>query len=320
MRTLVVTSSWPRTGDELAGTFVRTDAIERARTGEVVVAAPQGPGRARGGEGLTVVDVPHGGLFGSPGAAERLRVAPWRALGLVPFARVIGRLIERVRPSRIVAHWLLPSGLVVDVMLAIHKRERVELELVAHGADVRLLRSMPRFVARPMLERLVARAAIIRAVSPPLARRLCDLAPVARSKLVVAPMPLATEDATSREAVRVHAKRLAPGARPLHVVASRLVESKQVERAIEHVWHHGGRLVVVGDGPRRAALMELARSCGVDASFLGARSHDETLAWIAAADVVLAPLSVDEGAPTVPREAESLGRTVIRLEPQCRRR
>jgi glycosyltransferase involved in cell wall biosynthesis len=53
---------------------------------------------------------------------------------------------------------------------------------------------------------------------------------------------------------------------------------------------------------------------GDDSRFLGARSHEETLAWIAAADVVLAPLAADEGAPTVAREAESLGRPVVRFE------
>ena len=57
MTTLVVTSSWPRTRDEIAGTFVRTDALHRARSGAVVVAAPRGPGAARSGPGLEVIDV-----------------------------------------------------------------------------------------------------------------------------------------------------------------------------------------------------------------------------------------------------------------------
>jgi glycosyltransferase involved in cell wall biosynthesis len=94
-------------------------------------------------------------------------------------------------------------------------------------------------------------------------------------------------------------------------VASRLVASKRIERAIDHVASHGGRLVVVGDGPERAALIDRARRLHVDARFLGARPHDEALAWIAAADVVLAPLARDEGAPTVVREATSLAVAVV---------
>jgi len=44
---------------------------------------------------------------------------------------------------------------------------------------------------------------------------------------------------------------------------------------------------------------------------LGARPHEDALAWIAAADVVLAPLARGEGAPTVVREARTLGRPVV---------
>ena len=308
MTTLIVTSSWPRTGDEIAGTFVRRDALVRARRDRVIVAAPEGAGAARVGDGLTVVDVPHGGLFGSPGATERARRAPWRVLGLVAFARSIRALIDEVRPATIVAHWLVPSGLVVAEMLA-HPIGR--LELVAHGADVRLLRALPPSIARRLVERIARRAEVVRAVAPPLAARLLELAPLLAQKLVIAPMPLATDEPAVRRDVERRAANLREGLSPLHVVASRLVASKRIERAIDHVARHGGRLVLVGDGPMRASLAEHARRRGVDARFVGARPHDEALGWIAAADVVLAPLALDEGAPTAAREAESLGRAVI---------
>jgi len=303
--TLVVTSSWPRTGDEQAGTFVRTDAIARARTGErVVVAAPSGRGTARGGWGLEVVDVPHGGLYGSPGAAHRAFVVPFRVLGLIPYARAIGRLIDRYAPSSIVAHWIVPAGLVIDVVTL--RRAHVHLELVAHGADVRLLSALPMSVARLALERIARHAAVVRVVSPALAERLIVMAPALAPLVCIAPMPLAT---VSR---RPYARPVvASHVRPIHVVASRLVESKRIERAIDHVAGKGGSLIVVGDGPMRGRLVAHARFRRVMAEFLGARPHEETLSWIADADVVLAPLAPDEGAPTVVREAESLGRTVI---------
>jgi teichuronic acid biosynthesis glycosyltransferase TuaC len=309
MTTLVVTSSWPRTGDELAGTFVRTDAIERASRANVVVAAPDGPGTARTGVGLTVIDVPHGGLFGSPGAAERVRLAPLRALGLMPFGRSLRALVRDVRPTKIVAHWIVPCGLVVEAILP--RGRSIELELVAHGADVRLLQALPRPLARRLVEGIARRASIVRAVSASLAARLIDIAPMLESRMVVSPMPLVTDDVTARARLREAGERLGVGARPLHVVASRLVASKRIERAIDHVASHGGRLVVVGDGPERAALIDRARRLHVDARFLGARPHDEALAWIAAADVLLAPLARDEGAPTVVREATSLAVAVV---------
>ena len=316
MTTLIVTSSWPRTGDELAGTFVRTDALVRAREGgAVLVAAPAGPGIARGGEGLTVIDVPHGGLFGSPGAAHRAMGAPFRLLGLLPFARALREILERSRPDAIVAHWLVPSGLVIDSVLDASRAASrgTSLELIAHGADVRFLAALPRPAARRILERVARRASRVRAVSEELSARLLAIAPALRAKTFVAPMPLATDDPQSRVHAQVAARGLEGGGRPLHVVASRLIASKRIERAIDHVGERGGRLVVIGDGPMRAKLSARARRAGIDARFVGARPHDETLAWIAAADVVLAPLAPHEGAPTAAREAESLGRTVIRF-------
>ncbi|MEO7092060.1 MAG: glycosyltransferase, partial [Polyangiales bacterium] len=208
-----------------------------------------------------------------------------------------------------VAHWLVPAGLVVAETLP--RDARVDVELVAHGADVRFLSALPRSLSRRLLERITLRVSRVRAVSDSLAARLVALAPSVAAKLVVAPMPLATDDDEVCRRARAAATQLAGGARPLHVVASRLTVDKRVERAIDHVAARGGRLVVVGDGPRHAALIERARRRGIEARFVGARPHEETLAWIAAADVVLAPLARDEGAPTVAREAEALGRPVV---------
>jgi len=295
--TLVVTSSWPRTADELAGTFVRVDALERARESRVIVAAPRGPGVARGGPGLTVVELPHGGLFGSPGAASR----PHRALGVVPFARAIAAL---PRPDRVVAHWLVPAGAIVRTAFP-----DVPTELIAHGADVRLLEALPRSLARALLHYLThekGERVTLRAVSESLASRLAAIAPALR--VLVAPMPLSTELANARaRGAELRAKN-GPG---LNVVAARLVASKRIERAIEHVATTGGRLVLVGDGPRRAPLLGAARRRRVDVIATGAVRHDEALAWIAAADLLLAPLARGEGAPTVVREARALGVPVV---------
>lgn len=305
---LVVTSSWPRTGDEIAGTFVRTDAIARARTGQrVLIAAPAGPGAARGGEGIEVVDVPHLGLFGAPGAVHRLREAPHRLTGLAPFAAAVARLCARRRPRAIVAHWLAPCGAIVRAIAD------VPVELVAHGGDVRLLEAAPRAIARPFLEWLSAGQGTIRAVSHGLAARLAAIAPGVSPR--VEPMPLAIDDLASALAGR-HALR-ARFAKPIHVVAARMVPEKHIERALAFV--RAGTLVLVGDGPARDALVATARAAGVSVHATGAVPHEEALAWIAAADQVVAPLARGEGAPTVVREAHALGVPVLALEDDARR-
>jgi glycosyltransferase involved in cell wall biosynthesis len=317
MTSLFVTSSWPRTGDEAAGTFVRSDALAYARLGRVVVATPRGPGVARGGGGLELVDVAHGGAFGSPGALSRIVEAPWRTLGLIAWARDVRRAIEVHAPTRIVAHWLLPAGALACALAPLG----ASVELVAHGGDVRLLEAMPGPLARRCIETLCDRAAAVRVVSAALLRRLAVIAPAIAAKAIVAPMPLATDDDAVVERARARGDelrltQLTNGAqcargRQLHVVVSRLVRDKPIERAIDHVARRHGRLVLVGDGPERARLLAHAARMRVDVEATGALPHEEALAWIAAADVLLAPLARGEGAPTTIREARALGVRVI---------
>jgi teichuronic acid biosynthesis glycosyltransferase TuaC len=104
------------------------------------------------------------------------------------------------------------------------------------------------------------------------------------------------------------------GATRAAVSVGRLVASKQVDRAIEHVARTRGvdALVVVGDGPERARLERLARTRGVDARFVGAVGRTTALAWIGAASELL-HASAAEGLSTVVREAEALGTRVVRL-------
>jgi glycosyltransferase involved in cell wall biosynthesis len=117
-------------------------------------------------------------------------------------------------------------------------------------------------------------------------------------------------------AVRLRAAELRRelGARTAAVCVGRLVESKHVARALEHVARSrvADVLVVVGDGPERMRLEQQARSLGVDARFVGVVPRELALAWIAAADVVLHASSA-EGLSTVVREADALGTPVVRL-------
>jgi len=104
--------------------------------------------------------------------------------------------------------------------------------------------------------------------------------------------------------------RDACGARCVAVAVSRLVGSKRVEVAVEAVGrlHPRVQLVVVGDGPDRDRLSKLAGAWHV--RFEGKLPREDALAWVAAADVVV-HTSAEEAAPTVIREARSLGVLVV---------
>lgn len=107
----------------------------------------------------------------------------------------------------------------------------------------------------------------------------------------------------------------------LHV--ARLVEKKGTEyliRAFQRVAKKFAdvKLVIIGDGPRRQSLQELARSLGLSSriSFLGALPHHEVLRWMQQASVfclpsVTAKTGDSEGLGMVLLEAAASGIPVI---------
>ena len=107
--------------------------------------------------------------------------------------------------------------------------------------------------------------------------------------------------------------RLGLADRPTVVCAGRLSEQKGQDLLLA-AWPGvldrvpDAQLVLVGDGPERAAL-EAVAPAGV--SFVGAR--DDVADFLTAADVVALP-SRWEGAPLVPLEAMALGRPVVAFD------
>ncbi|WP_437591925.1 glycosyltransferase [Sorangium sp. So ce1000] len=333
MRAVVLTTSYPVSDEDPSGHFVRSSAEALARGGaEVHVIAAGGsvldpPSR----DGRLVVHRAGGGaLFSWPGAVARARESPLRLLSAAPFAAaVLDRLREIGPVDRAVAHWIIPCAW--PLLLAL---PRTPLEVHAHGADVRLLLGAPRAARAAVVGALLRRDArfvfAARALRDALA---CTLAPAQARALELASRvepsvfdlpPVAERAAAIRsEIVQIPGERLA-------VVACRLIPTKRVELAIEAARAAGPglRLVVIGDGPERAALERLAsrgdlaaegsRGAGTTAAgegraavrFTGALPRREALAWIGAADVLLHPSS-HEAAPTVIREARALGVPVI---------
>lgn len=101
---------------------------------------------------------------------------------------------------------------------------------------------------------------------------------------------------------------------PLVVAVGQLEEIKG-HRYLLDAWpevaraHPAARLVLVGDGPRRAALEEQARGLGIDGSVLFLGFRPEGRRYAAAADVVVQP-SLTEGMPNAVLEAMAAGRAV----------
>jgi len=104
------------------------------------------------------------------------------------------------------------------------------------------------------------------------------------------------------------------------LAVGRLVEKKGFDVLLAALARAGApwRLDVVGDGPERAALQELAHHIGVAdrVRFVGSLTHDELPCSYRGADVVVVPSRVDgrndrDGLPNVVLEAMASGRAIV---------
>jgi len=104
--------------------------------------------------------------------------------------------------------------------------------------------------------------------------------------------------------------------RPIVLVAKNLEDKYGVEfvvRAMQSVTsdHQYARLVVAGDGRRRADLESLTSDLGVDAEFVGRIPHRDLPELMAQAAVIVNPTIVDESFGVVLLEAQAMGRPVV---------
>lgn len=265
------------------------------------------------GKHVVVLTPKVGGAFGWPGVAARLRESPWRSAEAIRWAIDARAELRRRSPDKVIVHWAIPCGWPIASDLG------VPIEIVSHGADVRLLRALPGRARVFIVERLLKNATVWRFVSESLRDDLMHVLPkrvaeVLREKSFVEPSPITLPDVSKQ----ISETRAAIGRRRLLVCVGRLVPSKRVDQAIHFakaqtkVGSDSPVLVIVGDGPERARLEALAQSLGIDARFVGQVDRQDSLAWIGAADELI-HASRAEGFSTVLREAKAMGTSVSRI-------
>jgi len=211
MRVTVLTTSYPRGPDDVAGVFVR-DAVEHLRAAGVEV------------DVVSPASFRHFGLAYGHGIIGNLKASPWKTM-LVPAFLASYALAARrsARTSDLVhAHWL-PSALP-----ALKTRKPYVLQV--WGTDVELARRAPRAASR-----LLRRARIVVCPSEALAAEARALGAVDPR---VVPSGVAIPDAVAE-----------PDDPPHALFVGRLSEEKGIEEFL--VATEGVPRVVVGDGPLR---------------------------------------------------------------------
>ena len=216
MKVVVLTTSYPRDADDVAGTFVR-DGVEALRAEGVDVRVVS-PAAFR-----------HYGIAYGAGIVNNLRRSPWKLLVLPLFLASFARAARRAsRDADVVhAHWL-PSALP-----ALATGKPIVLQL--WGSDVALARHV-RLLARWLLRR----ARIVVCASSALAEEARALGAV--------DVRLIPSGVSIPEVVG------APDEPPHVLYVGRLSEEKGVRELAEAA--RGLPLVVVGDGPLRSLFPE----------------------------------------------------------------
>lgn len=302
MRIGVVTTSYPRTPKDPAGSFVAAHVHELRALGHDVDVIAAGT-RA----GRDVVRIPST-LFERGGAPDALEREPFALLGAAASfsARLAAAVALRAhRWDSIVAHWLVPSALAA-------LPARAPLLAIAHGGDVHTLRRA-RLLA-PVLHLLARRDAQIVFVSEELrAIAIAEVRSLAPwlARQTVQPMGL--------DVARFSAIARTPTDPPTIVVAARLVPVKGIDVLIDAAsrLRSRARILVAGDGPARGELEQRARTAPV--TFLGQVDTSARDRLLGTASVVVVPSRItsagrSEGTPMIALEALAAGVPLVASE------
>lgn len=302
MNVLFLTHSFPRSEGDAAGSFILRLAVAlRGENVNVRVVAPAGPAlpAEEEMEGISVERFRY-----APRRYEKLAytgnmatdvASSWTArLALVGFLG--SDFVHSVRarrsfePELVHAHWWFPNGVVGTWVSGL---ARIPLVTTLHGTDVRLARKVG--VAKPLFGHVLKHSAAVTTVSRWLKEETEALVPGVHP--TVAPMPVATNlfgPGSSRDGQRL-------------LFVGRLTNQKGAEHllhALSSMKTPAASLDIVGDGPNRGALKQLAQQLGVASRIRwhGQLSQAELPPLYQRAAAVVIP-SVDEGLGLVAVEA-----------------
>lgn len=221
----------------------------------------------------------------------------------------LARLLRRRRPRALISFLSEPNLVAVcarrlahvDTRIIISQHNTLSLEL----SNSRFGRLAHQFIA-PMADRIVS-------VSRGVAEDMASCAGYRRDRIEIIPNPVVSRDLTELAAADVD-HPFFNSTIPVFVGVGRLVPEKDfatLMRAFQHLRNKcTARLALIGDGPLRVALEEIAALMGVrdDVAFMGFRPNPYPFIKRAAALVLP---SKHEGFGNVLVEALALGTSVV---------
>ena len=237
---------------------------------------------------------------------ELSRVPTWATLASTPLCP--GMVSEIRRANADIVHIHLPNPTAVLAYLASGSPSR--LVVTYHSDTVR--QKVLGALFEPFLHQALRRSSAIIATSPDY-RRTSPVLARYLDRCHVIPYGINLDQFEQPDRGRVENLRQKHGERVV-ISVGRLVYYKGFEYLIQAMQHVDGRLLIVGDGPLRAKLEELARSIGIAGKiqFLGELQNQEVIPYYHAADVfALASVARSEAFGIVQIEAMAAGRPVV---------
>ena len=237
-----------------------------------------------------------------------VRIRSLATVGAVSLAPALPIWLARATADVLVLHEPNPMALVAYALA----RPTMSLVVWFHSEVIRP-RWQYRWLYRPFLEFALSRASRIVVASPP----MLDAAPLApyRDKCAVVPFGLALERYALTPAIAANVESIrGAAARPTLLFVGRLVDYKGVDVLLRALPGIDADLMIVGDGPRREALMRLTGELGIAerVHFLGEVSDESLRAWYHACDVFVLPsVTRQETFGMVQLEAMFCGRPVV---------
>jgi rhamnosyl/mannosyltransferase len=243
------------------------------------------------------------------GGVDVTRASSVAAIGSVGVCPTFPFELARASRDVTVIHEPNPIALVSDWLTA----QRGPLVVWFHS-EVMRPRWKYRLMYRPFLRRVLRRASRIVVSSPNLAAHAAELQDF-RDKCVVIPFGIDVDRLARSASIDESVGRIAaqfPGPRVLFV--GRLVPYKGVDVLIRAMEHVEGTAMIVGDGPQRSILEELASATGVRqrVRFLGHLSDEDVVAHLHACDLFVLPsITRAETFGVVQLEAMACGKPVV---------
>jgi glycosyltransferase involved in cell wall biosynthesis len=321
----VLTTSYPRSPDDGAGSFVRERVRALLADGHAVEILAAGARNEANADDGQVTRIEAGGLFYEGGAPEALEAPDFlsRWLAMAEAARFSLAMLRHLsarsrRWDAVESHWLVPCGLLACAALP-HLPHRAHV----HGGDLYLLARLPwgDSVGRAICRR---RPTLVFA-SHSLRDRFSALIGAAPedfgAQCWVAPAPFDGAVFYRRRDDEKLRLRLALGiCQPTVLAAGRLVPIKGFDVLVAAIGEipPAARpdLVIAGEGSEKMRLANLARDAGVRLQLTGMLGQQALAEWMAAADLFVHPCRElangrSEGMPLVVREALACGLPVI---------